>query len=491
MVRFSSFRALAIVGLLLALHLPFLISDPDPMVSELSRGPWTDEGLNTIQIRNFVNHGYLSLSECDNLIKTPFFGFVLVPFYSLLGTDIWVGRAVVLGAVLLVLFLLLVYQPTRTFAVAFAFLGLLQFHLFHYTHYSMAEMMGVAFILLGIFMMRLAYEKEQLSWHILAASAFGLAFLSKVTFAYALFIPLIGRFFLFLSERTRRRDSIRSLVADGGISLSVISFFAASFYFKWFLRYKDVFDLVKANQGNNRFDLSTAWERTQFNWDNFIAIDGIAPFFVLLAITMLAIIRTSDRSRGDRAMLFGLLAWIMLEGHRFLLVNPPTRYLIPLFASVLALSAFGITQWKDSNTRRVIGVCVIVGFSFYNLSFYTESLARRTFVMDEIGSYLEATNMKESTVLGVWATGLAAKTEAHTLPVWNNFMNYNDPIFTYKPRVVISESNEAESSQAFISQDINLEAISDSIRHFDIWRYHVNIYWISPEACSISSNFAK
>ena len=108
MVRFSSFRALAIVGLLLALHLPFLMSDPDPVVSELSRGPWTDEGLNTIQVRNFINHGYLSLSECDNLIKTPFFGFVLVPFYSLPGTDIWVGRAVVLGAVLLVLFLLLV-----------------------------------------------------------------------------------------------------------------------------------------------------------------------------------------------------------------------------------------------------------------------------------------------------------------------------------------------------------------------------------------------
>ena len=189
-------------------------------------------------------------------------------------------------------------------------------------------------------------------------------------------------------------------------------------------------------------------------------------------------------------MLFALLAWIVLESHRFLLVNPPTRYLIPLFASVLALSAFGITQWKDSNTRRAIGVCIIVGFSFYNLSFYQESLARRTFVMDEIGNYLAVSNLKESTVLGVWAAGLAVKTEARTLPVWTDFMNYKDPVFTYKPRLVISEGNEAESSQAFISQDINLEAISDSIRHFDIWRYHVNIYWISPRACSISSTTA-
>jgi hypothetical protein len=482
MFRFSSFRALSVVTVLLLLHLPFLLADPDPTVTFMSRGPWTDEGLNTVQVRNFVNHGYLNMAECDNLIKTPFFGFVLVPFYALLGTHIWVGRVVVLGAVLLVLFVMLAYRPSRSFAMAFAVLGLLQFHIFHYAHYSMAEMMGVSFILLGIFLMRLAYELDSRKWLLLSGAAFGISFLCKVTFAYALLLPFIAVWLNFLSQRLRGRGSLRELVMDTVPLAGVAGFFATTFYLRWYLVHKDVFDLVRADQGNNRFDLSTAFDRAAYNWDNFINVAGMAPFFMLLVVALWAIVRVTDRGRGDRIMLFALMAWLLLESHRFLLVNPPTRYLVPLFAAVMALTAFGITQWKNTDSFRVVAIMLMIGLGVYNLSNYHDSLGRRTFVMKEVSDRLTALDLRNDTVLGVWATGLAASSQARTLPVWNGFMNYKDPLHTFRPRLVISEHDEADNSQAYRSQGIDLRAASDSVSSYQIWRYKVNLYWISPTA---------
>jgi len=481
MFRPFSFRTLAITLLLLVLHLPFMLSDPDPTVTVMSRGPWTDEGLNTSQVRNFVNHGTLDMAECDNLIKTPFFGFVLVPFYALFGTHIIVGRALVLLSVLVVLWLLLAYRPTRSFAIAFAFLGLMQFHLFHYAHYSMAEMMGVAWMQLGIFLLRLAHAHEQKGWYVAASVAFGLAFLSKVTFAYALLLPFIARYFLFLSERSKGRDSIRGLLADTAIISGVTGFFAASFYFSWYRVHREVFALVKADQGNDRFDLKTSGERVQFNWDNFISVDGFAPYAVLLVLAFIMVVRTAERGRGDRAMLFGLLTWLLLESHRLLLVNPPSRYLVPLFAAMLAFTAFGMTQWKEANTRRVFAILFIIGFSIYNLSHYSDSVQRRTYVTKEISDYLAAHDLKNGTVLGVWGTGLAASSGAKVLPVWNGFMNYRDPIATHRPRVIIAEDTEDDGREAFRSQGIDLHAISDSVRTYDVWRYRVNVFWISAK----------
>ncbi|MCF8257523.1 MAG: hypothetical protein K9J06_08225 [Flavobacteriales bacterium] len=479
MFRPLSFRTLAVTLLLLGMHVPFLLSDPEPTVTVMSRGPWTDEGLNTVQVRNFVNHGTLAMNECDNLIKTPFFGLSLMPFYALMGTDVWVGRLVVLLSVLVVLWLMLAYRPTRSFAIAFAFLGLMQFHLFHYSHYSMAEMMGVAWMLLGIFLLRLAHAHEKRGWHVAAVMAFGLAFLSKVTFAYALLLPFMARYFLFLSERTHGRDSVRSLLADTGIMGAVAAFISGSFYFRWYGRYREVFDLVKADQGNDRFDLATAWNRVQFNWDNFISVDGLAPFIVLFVLAGVMVLRRSDRGRGDRAMLFGLVAWLLLESHRLLLVNPPSRYLVPFFASLLAFTAFGITQWKDAPARRFFAVCFIIGFSIYNFSNFSDSLGRRTYVMEEVRNYLAAHSLKDEKVLGVWATSVADRSRAYTLPVWDGFMNHSDPIGKHRPRVVITEHDEAESNGAFRNQGIDLRAISDSVRSYDVWRYKVDLFWIA------------
>lgn len=475
-----SFRTLAIIVLLLAMHLPFMLSDPDTEVTVMSRGPWTDEGLNTVQVRNFVNHGRLAFDECDNLIKTPFFAAVLLPFYKVLGTDLWVGRLAVLLSVLTMLWLLLAWRPTRTFGIVFAMLGLMQFHLFHYSHYSMAEMMGVAVLLSGILMLRHAHASGQRGWYGAATLLFGMAFLCKVTFAYALLLPFMARFFLFLSERTHHRNSIFGLTIDMGIMGVVAASVVGGFYYLWYDRFRDIFWLVRENQGHDRFDMNTAWERLQFNWEHFISVEGFAPLLILLLLGLLVILRTALHDRGDRATLFALLAWLLLEMHRLLLVNPPTRYLIPLFASMMAVTAFGLTRWKDAPGRRWAIVLLIIGFTGFNISHYRDSLSRRTFVMQDISKYLASHDLKDKRILGVWATGLADRSRAYTLPVWNGFMNHVDPIGSHHPRVVITEHDEAECDRAFSGQGIDLHSLADSSRTFGIWRYQVNLFWL-PE----------
>lgn len=477
---------LALLLMLVLLHLPFMAADPDPTVTVMSRGPWTDEGLNTSQVRNFVNHGVLDMAECDNLIKTPFFGFVLVPFYSVFGTQLVVGRWVVLGSVLFVLWLMLAYRGTRAFATAFAVLGLMQFHVFHFSHYSMAEMMGVALTLLGIFLLTLWGGKDNRAYLAAACLSFGLAFLSKVTFAYVLVLPFGARFLVFLSERVRGRDSVTSLLLDGGIMAAVTGAIALIFHQRWYGLHREVFDLVRADQGSDRFDLATPWGRALFNWGEFIDVAGLSPFLILAALALIILVRTGLEGRAERTLLYGLLGWLLLESHRLLLMNPPTRYLVPLFAAMLAFVAFALTRWHGSLGRKATAGLLMLGMFAYNLSHWHSSLHRRSFVFQEVNAYLAPHNLHHASVLGVWGTGLAAGTGARLLPVWNGFMNHEQPLERHHPRIIFAEHDEADSRQAFAAQGIDLHAASDSMRTFDLWRYKVNLYWMKQETVTSS-----
>lgn len=49
-----------------------------------------------------------------------------------------------------------------------------------------------------------------------------------------------------------------------------------------------------------------------------------------------------------------------------------------------------------------------------------------------------------------------------------------------KPRLVISEYNEADAEQAYAQQHIDLMALSDSVKTFKLWRYELRCYWMKP-----------
>ena len=130
--------SIIIIGLILS-HLPFLEADADLNISSGSRGAWTDEGLNTCQLRNYVNHGHFNLLDSDNFLKTPLFSIFLFPFFKLLGISMYVARLI---TVLFCASLLLVFfwrKITLFIGLIFVVTTMMLFPIHQYSHLCLAE----------------------------------------------------------------------------------------------------------------------------------------------------------------------------------------------------------------------------------------------------------------------------------------------------------------------------------------------------------------
>ena len=147
--KISKIVFLILLGLIFLSHFPFIEADPDRNMS-VGRGPFTDEGLNTIQARNWVNQGELDLAECDNLLKTPMLGFPLALTYKIFGVSHVISRLQVLIMVFLGFLFLGLEAKNRGFLIIFSLITLMQYQVFHSSHYSMAEMLAVTSVLLSI-----------------------------------------------------------------------------------------------------------------------------------------------------------------------------------------------------------------------------------------------------------------------------------------------------------------------------------------------------
>ncbi|HRZ76641.1 MAG TPA: hypothetical protein P5248_04690, partial [Bacteroidales bacterium] len=82
-------------------------------------------------------------------------------------------------------------------------------------------------------------------------------------------------------------------------------------------------------------------------------------------------------------------------------------------------------------------------------------------------------------LLRAWAASACWGTHAVTKPVWNGYFNYEDPLGRFQPVLILSETDEEESDEAWRSQGIDLNAAADSVRVFPLWRYEVGMYWIN------------
>ncbi len=181
-----------ILGLLFISHLPFIDADPDRNMA-VGRGPFTDEGLNTIQIRNWVNHGDLNLAECDNLLKTPMLGFPLAVTYKIFGATHIVSRLHILVLLFLALLLIGLDEKNRWIIIIFSLITLLQYQVFQSSHFSMAEMLSVAAVLLSIHFLARSFDmdfsqKSRLKQAVLSGVFLSLSYFIKIQFIYLVFI---------------------------------------------------------------------------------------------------------------------------------------------------------------------------------------------------------------------------------------------------------------------------------------------------------------
>ena len=477
-----------ILGLLFISHLPFIETDPDRNMS-VGRGPFTDEGLNTIQIRNWVNHGELDLSECDNLLKTPLLGFPLALTYKIFGTGHVVSRLHVLVLLLLALLIFGLDERHRWILIIFSFITLLQYQVFQSSHFSMAEMLSIAAVLLSVHFLSRSFDMDfsqniRTRQAVLSGIFLSLSYFIKIQFIYLiLLLPLILLIRWFTTNYFVRRIIIRQ-----GFSITAtLLLFLLLYLLAWYLPNKEAYDYMMAHQ-SGEFTLSAKiWEYIRFNIDYHFLNGWFKWFaFIFLALLIMGFVMLKrTKSKRYPVLFFSSLVWFLLELHKLTMVYLPTRYQVSLFVSMgllMSIVLFELSQWPKTRDRiipKIIVILTVIVLTTINGYNYIDTFRHRTFVIRETNEYLAQTLVQNDIVLGAWAPSLTWESGSKALPVWNNFLNFEDPIAKFHPVAVIAETGEQDSEQAWSGQGINLHEISDSTKTVKIGQWEVRIFWLN------------
>jgi len=478
---------LILLGLIFLSHFPFIEADPDLNMG-IGRGAFTDEGLNTIQVRNWVNHGELSLSECDNLLKTPLLGFPLAITYKIFGTGHVASRLHVLVLLFLALLLVGLKKENRIWSGIFLLTTLMQYHVFQSSHFSMAELLSVGSALLSIHFFVNAlnpgeFQKPRKLYAFFAGLFISLTYYFKIQFIYLILLPAIVLVIFWFSKNYVIR---RRIIHQGMIFAGTLLAFLLIYLFAWYLPNKETYDLMMAHQ-SGEFSLSAkTWEYIRFNI-NFYFLNGSMRWFILAFLLFLVAGFTLAVRSGNnhfRLWFWFSLAWFTLELHKLTMVYLPARYQVSLLVSMgllISIVAAGLMDLKPGRIRAVavtISLAVVLLLFTINLSNFVETLKNRTFIIRDTNTVLSQRVGKNDVVLGAWAPSLTWESGSKAIPVWNHFLNYQDPLHRFDPDVIIAETDEQDSEQAWKSQGIDLQEISDSVITARIAHWDVVIYRI-------------
>jgi hypothetical protein len=496
----SKQAAQLLIVILLLSHLPFITADPDSNIS-FSRGPFTDEGLNTVQVRNLINHGYLDLGECDNLLKTPLFGLTVGAGMFIFGTEFPVSRLTVLILIMLTLYFLSTKNNFQKFILILVPVLFLKYQVHQFSHFSLAEMLSVASIFTGIYFLHQTYkpfrqEKEYIQSALLAGTFLSLAWYFKIQFIYILALgPLVAMERSLIARNMNRRILwLNGLIITASTLLLLFIYLLA-----WYLPHKDTYDYMMSHQSGT-FDIGPkTWEYIRFNFTHFL-FSGKNTFY---SITFLACLLTGSillfkRTSSHFPVLFkSSLIWLILEMHKLTMVYLPTRYQVSLFAAmgllitVVLMELYHSAWLADANRWKSLaraGVIIwISAILVFNLADYYNSFIKRTYKIKQANEYLAATLQEDDLVLGAWAPAMTWESKSVAKPVWGGFLNDVDPIDTFQPRAVISEPDEQDSEQAYRKQGINLTAVSDSLITFQIGSWEVSVFWTGSAAAGTLS----
>ncbi|MEO5675843.1 MAG: hypothetical protein ABIQ74_14470 [Chitinophagales bacterium] len=491
----SRILSLLLIPLLVLLHLPFLHADPDYFLST-GRDAFTDEGLNTSQVRNFINHGYLNLNECDNMIKSPLFNLLLFFPLKFFGTYLIVARLTVLSFLITVLVCLAGHPYFARLILLLFITTLTQFYVFQYSHFSLSEMLAVCCILTGIYFLFRRFTgfhtqlgKKTVSDILLSALFLSLAYYFKIQFAY---IILLLPFSLLIlenksSEPLLKAPVIRLLLKSAGFLL----LFAITYFLAWYLPFRSTFDFMMNDQTAGKFSSLSAIPKTiGFNIVYVLFGDQAWWFNTgVLACLISGILLYKSSSDKVFKVMFALSSiWVLMELHKLSMIYLPSRYLVSYyFAAGLMCSTvlLKLISYKEpgkvlASYFFVAGLSLTAFFFIANTIHFTLLLERRTFSIEAINDYFSsALKNPEQPVMGPWAPAVTWNSKARCIPVWKDFMNDKNIVQILHPQAILSEPDEAESNKAYSSQGMKPELLSDSSRTFQIGRWSVIVYWMN------------
>jgi hypothetical protein len=484
-----------LIAILFLLHLPFLHADPDFNLSD-SRDAFTDEGLNTSQLRNFINHGQLDFDECDNLVKTPLFNAALYVPLLFFGTQLEIARLTILLLLLTICIIAAQSNLFRQWLLLLIPVTLLQYFVFQYSHFSLSEMLSVGCIFLSCFFLEKFSRSNflQQRYLFLASLFIAFAYYSKIQFLYI--IPVIA-VSLIIFRITSRNQQPQTQPSNKMIFYAVawMLFFLAVYIAAWYMPHRDTFDFVMKNEAGDKYARLSDIPRTVAFNTIFILFGGRQWIFNTLVILSFMLgcycwKKTSDLS--FRFLFISATVWLVLECHKLSMIYLPARYLVSYYfaggfmsslvlAKILFTTKIDFTSTIANKNLKYCALFLTAIFILNNSMSYVQLVNERQFQIKRINSYFSTTVKDDrSLIMGPWSPSFNWNSRAYCKPVWRDFMNDN-AILAQHPLAIISEPGEEESNQAYSSQGLILSEHADSIRTFNVGRWTVNVYWMKNE----------
>lgn len=475
---------IAVLVLFFICHFPFLTADPDTHTDIHTRGAWTDEGLYTSQIRNYVIDGHFDLKENSTFIRGPLFNIIQLPFFYIFGNHRIISRLLVLLITFLAPLLFLRIKGLETFTFFVILVNFSQFHIFHFSHYGLAEMLSIDMIFISLFFLLKAQVDKSPFGHrvfyiMLASICVFLAYSFKIQFVYAAGIIPLTLFIIAFTAGKEREEAFQLF----GVAL-IFSLVFIGVYAIWYAANKDFYNYVMLRETLARYpaDITQYFSAARWNFRTFLWVRELKPLWILLPLAALIIIWERHSRKTDKRSLslwVFCLVWVILELHKLPMSYMPNRYMLPLFFACGLIIAQALSYlYGRGYLFAWTAVLIALVFAGLSLPFHYSTYRERTHDLDKINRYLSATSFEGRYGLGSWATAASWGTDLRTVPVWKDYFNAHDPVKQFNPAVIITEKDESETDKAFVSQGTNLRAISDSSRTFQVWRYDVVVYWL-------------
>jgi hypothetical protein len=485
------------------LHVPFLEADPFVKLSH-SRDAFTDEGLNTSQVRNWANHGEWDIWECDNLIKNPLFNALLALPFKVFGTSWLTARLTVLLSVLSLLLFSASLKPIRAIITLIILVVFTQMHVFYYSHFSMAEMVAVASVIAAVsswvnYALH-PHKKRNDIWLYISLFFATVAWWMKIQFAYLVFLVPVSTWILWLfayhHKKRGKKLFISSISLILAIGLSILLYITI-----WYYPHREAWMYIMDDQATGRFPhwkyLLVVGKFNFLQYFNQPALWTLLGSFILsVPVSIWLLIKHRSPNYLSLFIISGV--WVMLETHKIFIHHVPGRYLVSL---IVAMGLFSCIVWfqlffqkfilfifrqKKENNRKYLLSGVFAGFILLitiviHLFQYGLLLNQRTFVIKNVFQYVKKNTTGNEVAIGVWSPSLTWGTKIRAVPVWNEFLNYRNILETFRPRIIFSETEEQDSNGAFSADGIILTELADSVKNYTVGKWPVNLYWINSE----------
>lgn len=441
------------IVLWLVLQLPFLMADlPDSL--SYSRGPYSDEGLNTFAVRNFINSNFHELSESDNFIKSPVLNAYLFTPFLVFQNDLLVGRIAMLFLVALLL-----WQIVKRLEYGWLIVLLFSFIpiLFHFSRLMMGDLTSVLIPLVGmvIYLSWVKKKKEVSFKNLVGLVLFASLAVGMKIQAAAVFAIFLASVFLIPLSNLKRIKRLFAIVI-GSLPLPLVFLFVL-------LRQNDLFNYIYHQVPEyyqaKKYGLIDVF---QLNWElHFNSVQGQFLMLTWVVIGFLILMFAAKFWWKKLLFLLPLIAmWLYQFSGMFMIYFPP-RYLVGLYVASVVLLVVLITESKQilgtiPKLTSVFLAAILIGYpaksiqhDYVNLQIelmtMNHKIAQKKSVVVLIGSWAPTLNFTSSTQLAY--------------PIWDSYLTFKEidnPVEYYSADLIIAEPNEDDSGAAYKKRDITL-----------------------------------